>query len=150
MSLVSHAATLMLRDRPTYAADWLYLSDSAPPKAREASSRRLAALWDIELDRFLHEPALARSFGLSLSSLPFDEEPALWRALGESGVAVHVICGARDTVVPGAQAARFLARVLGDAAPIQLLEAHGHSLPYEEPAECASLLQEAWAKVRRV
>jgi len=142
--LVGWAVTNLAQDRDLYAGDWLHLA-AEDAATREASLSRLRKLFEIELDRFRHEPALARTFGLSMSSMPFDQRPDLWRALGESarqsGVRVHALCAERDAIVPGAAAADFLSKVLGESLhSLQLLAGHGHSLPYESPDECTELL----------
>ena len=77
--------------------------------------------------------------------MPFDEAPDLWRRLGETTVDIHAICAERDNIVPGAAAAKFLVGVLGDRlSSLQLLEEHGHALPYEVPDECAAMLLQIW------
>ena len=139
--LLGHIAIASLCDKATYASDWLHLKPGGDEAKRAASNERFARQYGVDLDRFLHEPALARSFGLSLCGMPFDEDTALWRRLGASGVHVHALCGLLDTIVPGEAAARFLEATLGDTlTSVQRLATHGHSLPYEEPDECAALL----------
>ena len=72
---------LALLDRDSYAGDWVHLDSLA---RKDAARTRLQALHAKERERFLHEPALARTFGLSICSMPFDEAPDLWRRLGET------------------------------------------------------------------
>ena len=125
-----------LRDREWYADDWLHVRTSA------ISAARLDAVHAIECDRFDHEPHLARSFGASIAGMPWGDRPEEYRRLAASGMRVHALCAARDTIVPGEQAAAWLRSVLGTGAEVTMLLEHGHSLPYETPEECCALLLE--------
>jgi hypothetical protein len=49
-------------------------------------------------DAQLHEPAIARTFGLSVACLPWDETPQAWGALARSDVEINAICCAKDEI----------------------------------------------------
>ena len=146
--LAGHAMRLSLQDKLTYAGDWLHThaTSSASREEKETSFARLDALHETEADRYRNEPHIARTFGLSLAGLPFDDDAgadAEWRRLGRSTVEIHVVCAALDTVASGPPAAAWLSERLsgGEALrSLQVLEGMGHSLPYEFPERCCELL----------
>jgi pimeloyl-ACP methyl ester carboxylesterase len=138
----------LMRQRDKYSADWTCLTaktSGAHAAARVAASHmRLDALHAIERERFELEPHLARSFGLSIASMPWGDGAAAeaWIRLGRSAVETHAICGALDQTVDGPAVAEWLPKALGAGARLRvtLLEDVGHSLPYELPDVCAALV----------
>ena len=130
---------LVKRDR--YASDWVDLQHSDPEK-RAAAQQKLDALFPTELDRFENEPALFRSFTLTLGGMPWLERPEYIRILNnkakELRLPIHVLWGELDTITKVGDADKLGA--LLPHAVITRLPLYGHSLPYEHPGECCTFI----------
>eukprot|EP00747_Dinoflagellata_sp_TGD_P171195 gnl/TRDRNA2_/TRDRNA2_204682_c0_seq1.p1 gnl/TRDRNA2_/TRDRNA2_204682_c0~~gnl/TRDRNA2_/TRDRNA2_204682_c0_seq1.p1 ORF type:complete len:365 (+),score=45.55 gnl/TRDRNA2_/TRDRNA2_204682_c0_seq1:18-1112(+) len=133
-----------IRRKEAYQSEWTHLASSS--KCR----KRLEDLWEAEEERFMEEPALVRSAGLTVACMPWgdDQEPLL--RLGEEHASearhrfgIDVVWAMKDKVIDSEDGDRKLQKVLPHARVTHLPE-HGHSLPYEHPELTASLLQMIW------
>ena len=80
---------------------------------------------------------------MAVACMPWRETPEVWAALARhTHMAVHVLCGQRDSICPPGTTLEWLDATLGAAAEVTVLADYGHSLPYEFPLECSELLQQ--------
>lgn len=146
-SFVGRLAKKSLASEKGYSRDWVDL-EHPDAAVRERSQALLAPQYAGEKDRFEHEPALWRTFCLSIGGLPWMTDVQYLKQLqtlqGQCGVPIYCLWGVKDNVTR-VKGAYELQRHLPCIQMTKLPE-RGHSLPYEHFEECATLLVERFGK----